>query len=238
MNNDHLLLDRMQGLVTHWEEGFDRRSIFLSCYTMMTRNMVIAVEKGEFKDSAWVLTLLHRFAEYYFDALDAFEQDREKSPEVWRLTFEASKQPKTHVLQHLILGVNAHICYDLIFALVDVLSHEWHTLTPEQIENRYHDHCHVNIVIRNTLDAVQDQVVERYSPKMDLIDKVLMSADEWIAQRFITAWREEVWQDATRLVKLAEAERQSVHDEIRQRAATRARSILGEKGILGVANLL
>src|SRR5687768_14585681 len=114
------VIEKMQALIDYWEQGFDRRSIFLSCYTMMTRNMLIAVEKEEFEDCVWVSALLDHFAAYYFEALEAFNSQPDTAPVIWKMTFEASLRPQTHVLQHLLLGVNAHICHDLVFALADL----------------------------------------------------------------------------------------------------------------------
>ncbi len=68
------VIERMQALIARWEEQADPRSVFLSCYLLMTRNMLSAIDRGEFTDPAWADRLLHRFADYYFVALDAYEQ--------------------------------------------------------------------------------------------------------------------------------------------------------------------
>lgn len=239
MNNQTSIVEKMQALVDYWEQGFDRRSIFLNCYMMMTRNMLLAVDNGEFADGVWVSALLHRFAEYYFQALEAFDRQPDIAPKVWQVTFQSSRQPETHVIQHLILGVNAHICHDLVFALADLLRDEWATLTPEQREMRYRDHCHVNQIIGQTLDTVQDQVVERYSRMMKIVDDLFISADERVTNYFIRSWREEVWQDATRLVELStDDDIQSVYHEVIERSLKRASAILGASGVRGVVDLL
>jgi hypothetical protein len=88
---------------------------------MMTGNMLSALEAGEFHDPAWVTRLLGSFSGLYFDALDKHEQSPLMTPHVWRVAFEVAANPEAFAVQHLLLGVNAHINYDLGAALVAVL---------------------------------------------------------------------------------------------------------------------
>lgn len=236
---EHIVLNRMQSLIEAWESATDNRAIFLSCYSLMTRNMLAAIERGEFEDGAWVLRLLVRFAEYYFIALDAYEQQRDDVPAVWHAAFEASTQPGYHVLQHLILGVNAHICYDLVFVVVEMLRDEWAHLPEAQRKRRYRDHCHVNEIIYQTIDRVQTEVIERHSPIMDVVDKMFGVLDEWALYKLISHWREDVWESALSLLACAdEPAVVQARQRIGDRSLTRAHCILGEQGIAGLLGLL
>ncbi len=234
---DAPVVDRMQRLIDSWEPPGDRRAIFLACYAMMTRGMLSAIERSEFEDGAWVYTLLHRFADYYFDALNAYDRAQPTTPAVWRLTFDAARRPRLHVLQHLILGVNAHINYDLVFVIHELLHETWPTLPPALAESRYRDHCRVNEVIYRTIDSVQDQIVERYSPAMNLVDVMLLRADEWLLGRLIRGWREQVWADATRLMTCAAADASGVRQDVEARAVQRGQAILLQRGLLGLRHL-
>jgi len=203
---------------------------------MMTRNMLSALERGEFADEVWMSALLHRFAAYYFEALDAYEQ-RANVPQVWLHTFETCARPRVHVLQHLMLGMNAHINYDLVWVLVEMLQEEWPHLTPEQAQARYHDHLHVNHVIYTTIDRVQDEVVEHYSHAMDIVDKLFLRADEWLLYRLISAWRERVWNDAQTLMTCDAAQVHQVRADISVRAVRRGQAILFQRGLWGLRDL-
>lgn len=196
---------RMADLIRGWEAQGDRRAIFLSCYAMMTRNMLAALDSGGFHDPAWVRELLERFADYYFRALAAADGGEPATPAAWRLVFETTSGDGGHVLQHLLLGVNAHINYDLVLCLEDVLAPEWHALSPAERQARYEDHCHVNDIIIRTIDAVQDQVVERYAPMMGVVDAAFGPLDEWLIGRLIARWRDEVWEHALERLTLPDA---------------------------------
>jgi len=217
----------MQSLVQELEKVSDRRAIFLDCYVRMTQNMFEAIEAGEFNDSGWVHTLLHRFADYYFEALTAYELDSPTTPAVWRLVHRAAGQAKTRVLQNLLLGINAHINYDLVLTLVEMLEPEWRKLATHQREERYADHCHVNDIIRRTIDTVQDDVVEHYSPALDVVDKMLGPIDEWLISRLIADWRDQVWDEAIHLIETTDPdERQRLREQIEAATLKRADVIL------------
>lgn len=219
--------EQMQALVAHWEKNGDHRCIFLDCYRRMTDNMLASLEAERFHDEEWVNRLLHRFAEYYFEALDAYEGEKSHSPAVWQLTHDVAAQEETSVLQHLLLGVNAHINYDLALALRDLLSPEWDSLSPEARQQRYEDHLLVNQIIAETIDTVQDEVVERHDPDLDLIDKLFGPVDEWAIAQVIARWRDDVWETACRLLEVeAEAEQEQIRAHLEARSLRRARIFL------------
>jgi hypothetical protein len=218
------VFERMQSLVDDWQATADRRAAFLSCYQMMTSNMHQAIDGGEFNDPEWVYSLLQQFAGYYFHALEAYEANQPDTPAIWRQAFDATRQPDTRTLQNLLLGMNAHINYDLIFTLVDMLEPEWAQLSSEERQGRYDDHCHVNAVIHRTIDAVQDTIIEPDEPLMELADRLMGEVDEWIVARLITQWRDEVWEQAQCLLDSPSSEerlrlQQIIEDQALRRAA-------------------
>jgi hypothetical protein len=223
-----LLLQEMQDYVARWDEQQDRRAIFLNCYALMTENMLNALDKREFYDSVWVNALLEHFAEYYFQALAAYEQDPRTAPRVWNIAFAAAKNQQVNVIAKLLLGVNAHINYDLVFAIADMLAPEWENLSAAQRELRYQDHCHVNAIIAKTIDAVQDQVIERHNTRYALVDDLLGSLDEWAISKLIAQWREQVWKYAMRWLAVTDdAERAVLKLQVEEDSIRIAETLLG-----------
>ena len=218
------MVDRMQDRIDGWERSGDARAVFLSCYALMTRNMLDAVDAGEFIDTAWVSHLLQHFAGYYFAALDAYEAGAERAPEVWRCAHNAAQRTNTPAISLLLLGVNAHINYDLVLAVADLLEPEWPALSDEGRHARYDDYCRVNDVIGRTIDSVQDSIIEKREPIMALVDTLLGPVDEWLVSRGITEWREVVWGHAVRRVETTgEAPREALRQEIEAAAMRWAR---------------
>ncbi len=203
--NDRVI-QQMQKWIQHWTGSHDSRSIFLSCYQLMTQNTLQAIERDEFFDSIWVHQLLNRFADYYFIALDQYETDPQIAPMVWQLAHNATRNPEAMAIQSLLLGVNAHINYDLVLTLVDVLSPEWNTLDDIQRENRHSDHDRVNTIIAASIDAVQDDILEPAMPLMEFIDDVFGSLDEYLISNLIRHWRNDVWNHAMQLLSMESME--------------------------------
>jgi hypothetical protein len=217
---------RMAGLIRDWEGAADRRAFFLSCYALMTRNVLSAIEAGDFRDPPWVSGLLDRFADYYFAALESDEDPVASAPDAWRLAFDAAREPHIDVMQNLLLGINAHINYDLVLCLGDVLTPEWHALSDDERHARYLDHCHINDIIGRTIDTVQDQIVERYSPWMEMVDAALGRLDEWLVLKMIARWRDEVWTQAVQRVELPdETAREAHRREIEESVVSRGHLI-------------
>jgi hypothetical protein len=216
----------MRTLIEEWQASADPRAAFLSCYQLMTQGMLEAINNNEFNDQEWVYSFLHHFAEYYFTALEQYEHDSSLAPSVWQRAFDAARQPDTLVLQNLLLGINAHINYDLIFTLADVLEPDWSRLTPDERQGRYDDYTHVNKIIGSTIDTVQDTIIEPDFPVMDVFDRLLGSTDEWAVSHIINQWREEVWLQALQLLDALENERQDLKRQYEQQALRRASHIL------------
>jgi hypothetical protein len=231
--------DQMRSLYENWEAAQDRRVIFIHTYLLMTGNMRTALKAGEFYDNRWVGELLDRFAVYYFNALEAYETAWFSSPMPWRIAFQAAEKQEIMTFQHLLLGVNAHINFDLFATLLDMLLPEWESLSLEQREERYQDHTHVNTIIEQTMDVVQQEIIARYSPMLDRLQKATGEFDDWMVSWLISHWRDQVWKHAVSYLETADRdERAQIVDAVEYITVQRADAILFKKSPLGMAALL
>lgn len=220
------VITRMRQRVDGWNAQSDARGLFLHCYMMMTGNMLSAIKDAQFNDSVWVDRMLHRFADYYFDALDVYEHEKSEAPIVWQVAHDAAVCDDVSPLEKLLLGVNAHINYDLVLTLVDMLSPEWESIDDTARRRRYEDHRRVNEVIGQTVDAVQDELLEPAMPSLRFVDTLLGPVDEFLISALITRWREGVWENATRvLCCCSAAEEEAVRRDVEQETLRTARLI-------------
>lgn len=225
-NVDNILL-AMRELSNAWERKGDRRFIFLRCYSMMSANMAAAIREGRFADPPWVTTLMLDFARYYFEALEQYNRLPAEAPPVWRQVHDTAQQSGIHALQNLLLGVNAHINYDLPLALYDCLRQDWPLLDEQQRRLRQNDHEAVNQIIGDTIDAVQDTVLEPLSPAMAVVDRLMGRMDEWLLSQLITGWRHDVWNVTQRLLEAPdEVRREVLKREQESRVMERAGSLI------------
>lgn len=220
------ILDRMAAQLAAWDDAGDGRAVFLDCYCQMTQAVLHAVDDGRFADPSWVALLLDRFADYYFISIDGGD-GAQPVPEPWVLAHAAAVGNDAHPLQLLLAGVSAHINYDLVLALVDLLDDEWPSLDAAGRERRRHDYDVINLVIAETADAVQDRVVERRAPELSVVDVVMLGWDERLAVRLLTGWRRQVWRHAVELLDDREPEtRRARVMRIEHRCVRRARRLL------------
>ncbi len=212
-------LARMDALLAEWKVDGDRRDVFLRCYRMMTANMHTAIGSHHFADPVWVAQLLHRFADYYFDALTRWNADPAGAPPVWQRAHALARDNDDAVVQMLLLGVNAHINYDLVLTVDELLSVEWRRMLPHDRAARHDDYCRVNAIIASTIDAVQDEILSPSLPLAALLDRVMGRLDEYLISRLITSWRDHTWESAIALIDATDADaRTRIIDEVEHRA--------------------
>lgn len=198
-------VDRMAAQLAAWEELEDGRAVFLDCYLRMTQAVLDRIDARGFDDPAWVAGLLDRFAGYYFDSLDGGPDGR-AIPEPWVLAHAAAVGSDAHPVQLLLAGVNAHINYDLVATVVDVLDGEWHGLGDAGRAVRRSDYDVINDVITDTADLVQARVLGSRVVWMGVADRALGRWDERAAVRLLTTWRTQVWRHAVELLDEPDAD--------------------------------
>jgi hypothetical protein len=116
------LIERMNGQLAELRTAGDRRAAFHATYTRTTEAVGAALADGFFADTAWVEQWDIAFAKLYLDALDA-DRRGEPVPRPWAVAFGAAAAARRLPdLRLILLGMNAHINYDLPRALLAVIS--------------------------------------------------------------------------------------------------------------------
>lgn len=222
------LVNRMERQSKAWEQSGDRRCIFLRCYSLMSGNVLAAVRAQQFADSDWVANLMHHFAGYYFKPLARYNAGAGPVPTVWKRAHDAAREEEATAAQHLLAGINAHINYDLALAVFDLLEPEWTALSPARRGERRDDHDLINVIIADTVNRVQDEVVERHDPWMDIIDRLGGGLDEWLAAQMIRIWRDRVWERSQALLAAhSPSAREAIRAEIEEETLLRMQLLFG-----------
>src|SRR5262245_3398488 len=137
--------ERLDGLTA----GQEHRREFLGTYQRTTIAVGKAIRDGIFEDGPWVEAWDVVFADFYLAALDA-DLAGGRVPRPWRLAFDAPAS--LNPLQHVLLGINAHINYDLPQALLAVISDEDFT-DPALMDRRRRDHERIDGVLSSRVAA-------------------------------------------------------------------------------------
>jgi hypothetical protein len=149
---------------------------------------------GGFEDADWVERWDVAFAGFYLDALQAALADRRPS-RPWQIAFGAP--PQLPALRHVLLGMNAHINFDLPQATVAVITDE-EFRDAALLARREADHAAIDRVLASRVAAEQAELVAISGPG-SLLDRLLGPLSRLGTQRFLRESREKVWANAVTL---------------------------------------
>ncbi len=189
------VLAAMQARLDNMPPGRETQREFLGTYRRTTAAVGAAIDDDFFEDPAWVEAWDVAFADLYLVALDADLDGVGQVPRPWRLAFDApSSLPP---LRHVLLGINAHVNYDLPQALLAVISDEELADDPVLLDRRRRDHERIDDVLAKRVAAEDDQLSARSS--RSLLDRALRPLNRWGVQRFLREARQKVWHNTLEL---------------------------------------
>jgi hypothetical protein len=114
----HEVVTELERIMDTCTRTNNRLGYFAALYHMVTCRVRDGIANGEFEDGARMERLDVTFANRYIHAWHRYEAG--EAPTIpWAIAFEAGKNRRTLVLQHLLLGMNAHINLDLGIAAVE-----------------------------------------------------------------------------------------------------------------------
>lgn len=157
---------------------------FAVLYKRSTMAIREAIDGDLFKNSARMAAFDVVFAQRYFDALNAFFHPDE-FPDLnlaWEVAFVGHANPETTMLQQMLAGLNAHICFDLGVAAVTVAPHRLRELKP--------DFDRITDVV-GTQTRGMIVVFERLSPGFRWVRWLL--PERWVIGRVLGKFRNAAW---------------------------------------------
>jgi hypothetical protein len=186
------LIARMTALLAPLEAAGDKRQYFHATYLRTTIAVAGEISRGGFADGEWVERWDVVFADLYLDALEGDKAGRGAS-RPWAIAFGAPAGLPP--LRHVLLGMNAHINYDLPQALVAVISDEEFG-DAALLARREADHRAIDEVLASRV-AAEDNELSRLSEPAPLLDRLLRPVSQLGTRRFLREAREKVWANAT-----------------------------------------
>lgn len=183
------LVERMEALLAPLEADRDPARYFLGTYLRTTRAVGVALTRGRFEDPVWVTAWDVDFAGLYLDALAVHRTSPEAVAEPWRLAFGATPTlpPEAHVL----LGMNAHINYDLPQSLIAVIPPE-DFASPSLLDRRRRDHERIDDVLAARVGE-EDVALQRVGGRRTPLDRLLAPVNRRASRAFLRESRRKVW---------------------------------------------
>ncbi|MDY0929455.1 DUF5995 family protein [Chryseobacterium sp. CFBP8996] len=193
---------------------------FACTYRMMTAQVLKGIQQKKFEDNSRMTLLDIDFATRYLDAWENYSKGK-KCTNSWYLAFEAAKNKDLLILQHIFLGMNAHINLDLGISAASIMPYRKINPLKKDFEN-------INSVIASINQNVQDSLNKICYP-INLIDKLSNGKDNAVLDFAISKARDTSWATAVILSNTPNFLKESVINIVDYAAAKVASQILNPK---------
>jgi hypothetical protein len=100
-------------------EADDAAGYFPAVYVRVTGDIAAGIRDHRFNDGERMERLIDAFAGRYIQARYA----QIPVPRCWQAAWDAAADPNLVIVQHLLLGINAHVNHDLAQAIVEIAPH-------------------------------------------------------------------------------------------------------------------
>ena len=238
-------LETLQTITRSMRERQDPRAVFPDVYGIITRNVKTAIENTEnpvFLEPAWISRLAGRFCERYVAAFNNAGQG-ERGCNAWRIAFLDNVLHGCMPVENAVLGINAHINYDLAQGIYDnVIAHG--ARTDERLLARYrHDHDAVNEILEASIPEILDTLVQHYhcsSSRFCASSPVARRLVVRLTMQILQVWRSVVWNEMLDMLRMDHAaDRSQVLARMDRRAHAIALAVFASSAVRrGVSRVL
>ena len=210
------VVDRLTEITQWARRTGNRLGFFAALYRTVTMEVQRGIADGRFADPARMERLDVIFARRYLNAFDSYQRG-EPIPRSWRIAFETSMRWRPIVLQHLLLGINAHINMDLGIAAA--------TVAPgASLPELRGDFDEINVVLGGLIAGVQAEI-SSISPWINLFGAVAGDTDDALVGFNLRIARKVAWDVANRLAPIDQAAWQPDIEAVDLQAALLGRAL-------------
>ncbi|MCB9761831.1 MAG: hypothetical protein H6739_18520 [Alphaproteobacteria bacterium] len=193
------LLTRMDDIVDDCLLGASRLGFFAALYRRVTRTIHDLLGKDYFDDDARMEHLDVVFAGRWLAAVDDYVRRGPGCTAPWTVAIDAVADRRLIILQHLLVGMNAHIELDLGVACAEVAP-------GDALASLHADFLRINKVLA-VLSPLVEKEIGDLSPAIHLAEKVGRVVEKPIVDTGMLVARTTAWSLAKHLAPLPPAER-------------------------------
>lgn len=157
------VLEKLDEIIRENEQKEDALGYFAILYRRVTLEVKEKIEAGYFEDPGRMELLDVIFAKKYIDAYSNFRMGK-KVTQSWDKAFHLSGEYWPIILQHLLIGMNAHINLDLGIAAAQVSG-------KGNIEDLRNDFFKINEILASLVDEVQHNLSAVWPPLKKILQK-------------------------------------------------------------------
>jgi hypothetical protein len=211
------VIRQLDGIIERCHDRGSRLGYFPAMYRKTTAEVKKGIETGRFEDPARMERLDVVFAERYLRAFEQFERG-ERPTAAWDYAFSLETSEDPTVIQHLLLGMNAHINLDLGISAAQIAP-------GPSLDSLKRDFDEINTILGELVDRVQDDLASVF-PLLGLLDFVCLRFDEFAVHRAIVQARSEAWDRAVSIARCgSDTERSTWIEQFDRQTVRLSRSI-------------
>lgn len=192
------VISELEALLAESIKNDDRIGFFTALYYKVTCKVKEGILKNDFEDGNRMEKLDVVFANRYLEALRQYKANV-KPTGSWQVVFETSKKSGPLLLQHLLLGMNAHINLDLGIAAVEVTG-------PDNLLTIKRDFNAINAILASLTSEVMNEI-NRISPMLSLLGLHANNYNSMFIQFAMDNARDGAWCFAEELASLDDTQR-------------------------------
>ncbi|MCW0213817.1 MAG: DUF5995 family protein [Pseudonocardia sp.] len=177
----------------------DGIACFTRLYHVITANVMTTVDRSGFADGDFLTRLDVEFAKRYFAAVRAYDRDPRSAPRAWQVLFDNRHDAGVGPVHFAAAGVNAHVNYDLAFALLET----WKDFPPN--DARLADYRMINDIFATEMDLLREYFGSLLSRGAD--DAWYDRAANWAGETAVTITRDWAWDAAREVYRSPDGER-------------------------------
>jgi hypothetical protein len=157
------VITRLETVIAHAISTNNRAGYFAALYHKVTCRVKQGIASGEFENGSRMEQFDVTFANRYLTAYDQWiSKNFAEMSLSWRVAFENTEQSSVLILQHLFLGMNAHINLDLGVVVTEVAKAQSLPLT-----NLNNDFSTINTILASLTYQVVSEL-DKVSPLLSL----------------------------------------------------------------------
>ncbi|MFK7806635.1 MAG: DUF5995 family protein [Saprospiraceae bacterium] len=197
--------------------------VFAALYRTVTAEVKKGILNNRFADGPRMEKLDVIFAKRFIDAWVAYSNNT-PTTQSWKIAFDSARRSDLYPLQHIFLGMNAHINLDLGIAAAE-------TAPSNSLLDLENDFMEINVLLSEMTEVVQNKLGS-ISPIMAWLDRMAKNRDEQIAGFSLVKARDHAWNVANLLAPIPTEEWGPVIDGVDQQIAKVGSLITKPSGIL------
>lgn len=187
----------LESIIIESEKNNDPLGYFATLYQKVTIKVKEGISDNLFDDGSRMEQLDIAFAKRYLYALDSYRKN-EPVPLSWKRAFDLSPDYWTIVLQHILMGINAHINLDLGVAAAEISR-------GKNLDDLENDFNKINDILSSLVREVENDLSVVW-PALKYVLKWAGKVDDFLVDFSMKLARDGAWKFANRFVMVPDHE--------------------------------